>query len=66
MDERTYEVGYCDGWESVAGKEPMTVDMAYPPEGDARDYKAGFRYGRSEAEMHFRPGDTDHPEPTGL
>jgi hypothetical protein len=65
MAERTYEAGFFDGWESVAGKEPL-IALVYPPEGDPRDYHAGFRYGRAEAETHFRPSGSDHPERTGF
>lgn len=66
MAEGTFEDGYRDGWESVAGEEPMTRETVYPPEGDARDYNAGFIYGRAEAETHFRPSSSNHPKPTGL
>jgi hypothetical protein len=65
MAEETYEDGYRSGWESAAGEQPMPESMTYPPEGEARDYQAGFRYGRSEGLLHFKPGG-DQPEPTGL
>jgi hypothetical protein len=65
MEERTYELGFRDGWESAAGERPMPESITCPPEGEARDYNAGFLYGRSEAELHFKPGG-DLPEPTGL
>jgi hypothetical protein len=66
MAKHTYEEGFGDGRESVAGKEPLTGSIIYPPEGEAKDYHAGFLFGRAEAEMHFKPSDSDHPEPTGL
>jgi hypothetical protein len=66
MNERTYRDGYRDGWETVAGKEPMIGRMNYPPDDEARDYKAGFLYGRSEAEMHFKPSATNNPQPTSF
>jgi hypothetical protein len=67
MTEGTYEDGYRDGWESVAGKEPMPETMTYPPEGEEQNYHAGFLYGKAEAALHFKPGSSDHPpEATGL
>jgi hypothetical protein len=61
MEDGTYEDGFRDGWESVAGKEPLPATLTYPPEGEARDYQAGFQYGKAEATVHFTPGSSDHP-----
>lgn len=67
MGEGTYEDGYCDGWEAVAGEAPVPEPLTYPPEGEARDYRAGFRYGKSEAALRFKPGTgRTPPEPMGL
>jgi hypothetical protein len=59
--ERTFEEGFHDGWESVAGDEFAPPETVYPPDGEPRDYHAGFRYGRSEAATRFKPGL--RPEP---
>jgi hypothetical protein len=67
MAERTYETGFADGWESVAGKEPMIGSITYPPARDTANYEAGFLYGRAEALIHFTPGTgTRDAEPTRL
>jgi hypothetical protein len=67
MTDGSYEDGYRDGWEGIAGERPIPEPLTYPPEGEARDYQAGFLYGRAEAALHFKPGTSDRPpEPTGL
>ena len=67
MAERTYETGFADGSESVAGEQPTPHNITFPPEGHATDYDAGFLYSRAEALIHFRPGTGTHdPEPTGV
>jgi hypothetical protein len=67
MAEGTYEDGFRDGWEGIADGEPMPDTLPYPPEGEVRDYHAGFLYGRSEAALHYKPGTgTRDPVPRGL
>ena len=67
MEDRTYEDGYRDGWESVAAEEAMPEPITYPPEGEPRDYHSGFLCGKAEAALHYKPGSARHPpEPTGL
>lgn len=66
MAEKTYNMGFGDGWKSVAGKKPRPADVVYPPEDDARNYEVGVLYGRAEAEMRLQPDSIEHPRPTGL
>lgn len=67
MAQETYEEGYRDGWEAVAGKEPMPAVMTFPPEGETKDYETGFQYGKSEAITRFTPGGgIVDPKPKGL
>lgn len=67
MTKGTFEEGYRDGWESVAGNEPVPENWICPPEHEGRDYDSGFQYGKSEAALHFKPGTADLPRrSTGL
>ena len=68
MSTGTYEDGYRDGWEGIVGEEPIPQPITYPPNGEARDYQAGYLYGGgAEAAVRFRPAGADRPpEPTGL
>ena len=61
MTGGSYADGFLDGWESVAGEAPPPAEIIYPPEGEPRDYRAGFQYGKSEAAMRFRPGAEPRP-----
>lgn len=61
MTDGTFEDGFRHGWESVAGDAFPPPETIYPPEGDPRDYRAGFQYGKSEAAMRFRPGAEPTP-----
>jgi hypothetical protein len=61
MADKTYSEGYRDGWESVAGEEPMPEDPTPRRDGDEDDYKTGFQYGESEASIRFRPGTATLP-----
>lgn len=56
MAERSFEEGYREGWTGVAGDAPLPSDPTCPPEGEARDYAVGFRYGRADALERFKPG----------
>ena len=56
MREGTFEQGFRDGWESIAGDKPLPENPSLPQEGEPRDYECGFRYGRSEASVRFTPG----------
>ena len=60
-DERSFEQGFLDGWEGMAGDTFPAPDPVYPPEGEPRDYAAGFLYGRAEATTRFKP--SADPEP---
>lgn len=60
-DGRTFEQGFRDGWEGVAGDTFPAPDPVYPPAGEPRDYATGFLYGRAEATTRFKPGA--QPEP---
>lgn len=60
-EQRTFEEGFRDGWEAVAGDAFPPPAIVYPPEGEPRDYQAGFLYGKSEATMRFRPGADPTP-----
>jgi hypothetical protein len=64
MAEQTFEEGYRDGWESVAGTEPMPDKRTPSQDGDLLTYECGFRYGASDAAERFKPGShADSPEP---
>ena len=63
--DQTFAEGYRDGWESVAGEEPLPVRPTPRADGDEDDYKTGFQYGKSDALMWFEPGTgTKPPEPS--
>jgi hypothetical protein len=65
MDRRTFEEGYREGWLSVAGEQPLPETTTEPPPTEARDYQAGFLYGRSDALERYIPGSAEGPpEPT--
>ena len=61
VDDRTYEDGFREGWEGIAGDAAPSPDPVYPPEGEVRDYNAGYLYGRSEAATRFTPGSSPKP-----
>ena len=61
MAEQTFEDGYRDGWESVAGTEPLPDNPTQPQESDPRTYECGFRYGKSDAAERFKPGTGSIP-----
>ena len=45
----TFQEGYRDGWEGVAGDEPLPADPTHPPERERADYEIGYEYGRADA-----------------
>ena len=63
MADRTFEDGYRDGWESVAGKQPLPDNPTQRAEGDPDDYECGFRYGKSDGVERYEPTGEDYPPP---
>ena len=63
MADRSFDEGYRDGWESVAGKQLFPANPTQRAEGDADTYECGFRYGKSEAAERFKPTGEDCPPP---
>jgi len=51
----TFEDGYRDGWEGVAGTAEPPSDPTRPPPDEPFDYEAGFKYGRADALERFTP-----------
>jgi len=47
--EGTFEDGYQDGWESVAGPDPLPKDPTQPLAGEERTPDKGYIYGVSDA-----------------
>jgi hypothetical protein len=63
MAHLTYDEGYRDGWESVAGLRPLPGDPTPPQAGEPRDYELGFQYGKSDALERYEPTGGDCPPP---